>query len=71
MFDQEAEEELLSESVDDHEELIGPEKIDKESIAILQRNEPNLIETAQSLKKKVEFLQPENLVVVVEEGNNQ
>ena len=73
MFDPESyiEEEPLSQSVDGHEEVIGAEKINKESIATLQRNEPNLIETARSLRKKVEFLQPENLAVVVEEGNNR
>ena len=67
----EIEEELLSQSVDDLKEVICPEKVNKELIATLQRNEPNLIETARSLKKKVEFLQPENLAVVDEEGNNQ
>ena len=65
------EEELQYESVDDSEEVIGQESVNRESIATLQGNEPNLIETALSLKKKVEFLQPENLAVVVEEGNHR
>ena len=73
LFDPESEieEEPLSQSADGHEEVIGAEKIKKESIATYQRNEPNLIEKARILKKKVEFHQPENLAVVVEEGNNR
>ena len=62
------EEEPLFQPIDDHAELIGSEKINKEST--LQIIEPNLIETARSLNKKVEFLQPENIAVLVEEGNN-
>ena len=65
------EEELRYESVDDSEVVIGQESVNRESIATLQENEPNLIETALSLKKKVEFLQPENLTGVVEEGSNK
>ena len=70
-FESDVEEELQYESVDDSEEVIGQESVNRESIATLQGNEPNLIETALSLKKKVEFLQPENLAVVVEEGNHR
>ena len=58
LFDPESEieEEPLSHLLDDHEKVIGAEKINKEPIATLQRNETNLIETARSFKKKVEFL---------------
>ena len=66
-----AEEEFFSETTDDNEEIISPEIINKESIALLQRNEPNLVEAARNLNKKIEFLQPENLAVIVEENNNR
>ena len=49
----EVEEELQNESVDDDEEVIGQESLNRESIVTLQRNEPNLIETALSLKKRL------------------
>ena len=42
----EVEEELQYESVDDYEEVIGQESLNRESISTIQRNEPNLIETA-------------------------
>ena len=45
----EAEEELQDELVDDDEEVIGQESLNRESIVTLQQNEPNLIETALSL----------------------
>ena len=51
----EVEEELQYEFVDDDEEVIGQESLNRESIATLQRNEPNLIETALSLKKRLSF----------------
>ena len=65
------EEEFFSDSTDDDEEVISQETINKESIVLLQGNEPNLIETAQNLNKEVKFLQPENLAVIVEENNNR
>ena len=49
----EAEEELQYESVDDDEEVIYQESVNTESIATLQRNEPDLIEAAVNLKKKL------------------
>ena len=64
----EVEEELQYESVDDYEEVIGQESLNRESISTIQRNEPNLIETA--FKKRWVF-QPENLAVVVEEENHR
>ena len=49
------EEELRYEWVDDDEKVIGQESLNRESVAILQRNELNLSETALSLKKRLSF----------------
>ena len=46
------------ESMEIEEEIITPERIDRNSVALLQQSEPDLIETAQTLKKVVEFSKP-------------
>ena len=45
--------------------------INREVIAVLQCNEPGLVDTARNMKKTVEYLQPENLAVVVDENNKR
>ena len=53
------------------EEVITPERIDRNSVALLQQSEPDLIETAQTLKKAIEFSKPENVAEIVEVGNKR
>ena len=59
------------ESMEIEEEIITPERIDRNSVALLQQSEPDLIETAQTLKKVVEFSKPENIAEIVEVGNKR
>ena len=53
-------------SSESEEEIITSEFLNKEEIAKLQSNEPDLIKTAYEHKKTVRFLKPENLAVIVE-----
>ena len=59
------------EAVEIEEEIIQPGRVDKSSIALLQQSEPDLIETARTLKKEVEFSKPENVAEIVEVGNKR
>ena len=45
--------------------------INREVIAVLQCKEPGLVDTARNMKKTVEYLQPENLAVVIDENNKR
>ena len=72
MLDSDSEDEVSEdEFVEIEEEIIKPEKIDRNSVALLQQNEPDLIETARTLKKEVEFSKPENVAEIVEVGNKR
>ena len=45
--------------------------INREVIAVLQCKEPGLVDTARNMKKAVDYLQPENLAVVIDENNKR
>ena len=60
-----------NESINDEDEIIGPDFLNKGDISLFQSREPELIRKAEESKLRVEFLQPENLAVVVEGGNQR
>ena len=71
--DLDGEEEILGSPLN---EVIGENTtsfnmINREVIAVLQCNEPGLVDTARNMKKTVEYLQPDNLAVVVDENNKR
>ena len=55
-------------STDDEPDGPGPDLLNKREIAILQEKNPGLIDNALKLRNTVEYIPPENLAVVVEEG---
>lgn len=59
------------ESREIEEQKIKPEGIDRNSVALLQQSETDWIETAQTLKKVVDFCNPENVAEIAEVGNKR
>ena len=53
------------------EGIIEPEQVSRSSVALLQRSEPDLIETARKINKEVIFSNPDNVAGVAEVGNNR
>ena len=65
------EEEQEDELEEIEEEIIRAGQIDRSSVALLQQNEGDLVETARKLKKEVKYSEPDNVAEIVEVGNSR
>ena len=65
------EEDSEDELAEVEEEIIDQGKIDRNSVALLQRQEQDLIETARQMKKEVKFNDLDNVAEIVEVGNHR
>ena len=52
-------------------EVISSKKINKKAIATLQAKESGLMDIVCKMDKRIEYLEPEKLAVVIEEGNKR